>query len=228
MTGIEQVGAAVPPAQRRPVLRQPRRRPGAHLEQLLHQQHPLGALPAVDAGGRQPRDREGATARSGCGAYQTYFDAAVDRDRRRTRRPVVRVHGRLGAGRSCCRTTTTPCRTAATSTSAATPAAASWPGWRRSCKARAGRPRRRLGRRLHAPGDDQLLRRQRRRPRPARRSTARCSTSTASTWWSAATSTTTSARCAVRGVVSGSETLTPNPVSTAHRRHRHLASAPCT
>ena len=45
---------AVPPDERRPLLRQPRRRPRPHLEQFLHQQHALGPLPTMDAGRREP------------------------------------------------------------------------------------------------------------------------------------------------------------------------------
>ena len=55
--GVERVAAAVPPVQRRPLLRQPRRRPGAHLVGLLEQQHAQRPQPAVDAGRRQPRER---------------------------------------------------------------------------------------------------------------------------------------------------------------------------
>ena len=53
-TAIERIGPAVQPRQRRPVLREPRRRPHSHLVGLVRQQHPLGALPAMDAGGGQP------------------------------------------------------------------------------------------------------------------------------------------------------------------------------
>src|SRR5271166_6123196 len=45
---------ALQPRQRRPVLRQPRQRPHSHLVGLVRQQHALGALPAMDARGKQP------------------------------------------------------------------------------------------------------------------------------------------------------------------------------
>ena len=48
---------AVPPGQRGPVLRQHQRRPGRDLDLVLHQQHALGPVPAVDAVRRQPRER---------------------------------------------------------------------------------------------------------------------------------------------------------------------------
>ncbi len=56
--------AAVPPVQRRPLLRQPGHRPGPHLVGLLGEQQPQRALPAVDAGPRQPRERAGQRRRS--------------------------------------------------------------------------------------------------------------------------------------------------------------------
>lgn len=56
---------ALPPAQRRPVLREPGRRPGAYLEQLLHQQHTFRALPTLDARGSTTTRSRRPTARSG-------------------------------------------------------------------------------------------------------------------------------------------------------------------
>ena len=45
---------ALQPRQRRPVLREPRPRSHPHLVGLVRQQHPLRALPAMDAGGGKP------------------------------------------------------------------------------------------------------------------------------------------------------------------------------
>ena len=56
---IERLAPAVQPDQRRPVLRQPRRGPGAHVVGLVREQHPFGAVSAVDARGGQSRERTG-------------------------------------------------------------------------------------------------------------------------------------------------------------------------
>ena len=87
--------AAVPPVQRRPLLRQPRHRPGAHVVGLLGEQH--AAAPATARGCRRPATTRtsAATAPIGYQAYQTYF--ALPRPARTDRRhprPLVRVHGR--------------------------------------------------------------------------------------------------------------------------------------
>ena len=89
--------AAVQFGQRRLVLRQSGRRPGAHLVGLVREQHPLGALPAVDAGGGQPRERIRQRANR-LRRLPDLFRVARVRVQPGNPRPVVLVHCRLGAG----------------------------------------------------------------------------------------------------------------------------------
>ena len=82
--------------ERRPLLREPQRRAGRHLDLVLHQQHALGQVPAVDAGRGQPRERGGQRA-AGLSRLPDQVRAARQR-LGGVRRPLVRVHGRPGPG----------------------------------------------------------------------------------------------------------------------------------
>ena len=197
-------GPAVQPGQRRPVLRQPRRRPHPHLVGLVREQHPLGALPAVDAGSRQPRERIRQRANR-LRRVSDRISLARFRVQPGNPRPVVLVHRRLGAGDQ---PQQRRCRL---------------PGRRQLLRARL------LGRRAKALAGNRTRRRaarpatsigwwcactRRRSPPPTQptaptwgsaRNGCRCSTSTRSIWWCAATNTTTNVTPGAR------DTGTPKP-----------------
>ena len=234
------VPAAVPPAERRPLLREPE--PGgaaAGVARLRQQQPGLGGEPAVDAGAWQPRDR----VRQRPAGLHFVSDPlrAAGTTGPGVRGAVVLVPGRLGAVRLAERRRRgVPGR-----------AARSWPAPRRWCprpvhrqcaiarghlvlhprllRRRAdavagGDPGARPGRDASSTGSSRrctrtplvLARRQRLRPGHPRRHGCRCSTATRSTWCSAVTTTTTSGRSPFAGSTppAGTSVATGAPVDT--------------
>ena len=170
---------AVPPVQRRPVLRQPQRRPGRDLVGLPHQQQALVRRTGLDAERGQPRER-GRQRPAGLPVVPDPVHAARQR-LGQLQGQLVRVHGRRRSGSSHSTTTTSACRTARSAPSAGTtcrttrrtattptsPATAdgaqrAWLERELAAASRLGRHR--LDRRLHAPGRDVLGALQRRRP----------------------------------------------------------------
>ena len=231
--------AAVPPVQRRPVLRQPGHRPGPHLVGLLEQQHPQRPVPPLDAVGRATTRTSSATARSGTARTRrtSTLPRAAGSDRRDAR-PLVRVHGRLGAGDQPRQRRRRATRTAATRYVRGYCGGAQKRWLERELAARSQRTATSTG------SSSACTRWRSARPTSSTaptsasaRSGCRCSTGTASTSWSAATSTTTSAHTRSAGS-RPNDTLTPIPRGTdtkvvdttagtvhmVHRRRRHLGA----
>ena len=220
--------AAVPSLQRRPLLRQPGHRPGAHVVGLLGEQQ--RAARATGRGCRRP-----ATTRTSAATGRSATRPSRPTSRRRVSpaRPMStrglwyaftvgwRTRDRARQRRRL------PARTAATATCAATPAARRRRGWRHELRRGPRRPRHRLDRRVHAPGRDQHRRPvQRRRPghppgvaaavRPVRRRPRRLRP-----------------RAPLRALApdprpAGERDADADPGIDPHRRDRHDARAPCT